>query len=50
MKTPQTHQEWYSDEVGPVGCQIFSGHEKNCGSTVKDNFKQSRSKRYRDDR
>ena len=38
-----------SDEVGPIGCQIFGGHEKNCGSMVKDSFKQSRNKRYRDD-
>ena len=25
---------------------IFGGHEKNCGSTVKDSLKQSRNKRY----
>ena len=28
-----------SDEVTPVGCQIFGGHEKNHGSMVKDSFK-----------
>ena len=28
-----------SDEVTPVGCQIFSSHEKNRGSTVKDSLK-----------
>ena len=38
-----------SDEVTSVGCQIFGGHEKNRGSTVKDSLKQSRNKRYCDD-
>ena len=38
-----------SDEVTPVGCQIFGGHEKNHGSMVKDSFKRSRNKRYCDD-
>ena len=38
-----------SDEVTPVGCQILGGHKNNHGSTVKDNLKGSRNKRYRDD-
>ena len=28
-----------SDEVTPVGCQIFGNYEKNQRSTVKDSLK-----------
>ena len=38
-----------SEEIGPVGCQIFGGHKKHCGSTVKDGLQQSRNKKYHDD-
>ena len=39
-----------SDEVGPVGCQIFGGHEKCRRSTVKDSPQRPRNKKYHDDR
>ena len=39
-----------SDEVGPIGFQIFSSHEKHCESKVKDTLQRSRNKKHHDDR
>ena len=49
MNTLQRNQEWWWGS-GPVGCQIFSGHEKYRESTVINSLQQSRNKKYHDDR